>query len=69
MIEAIRWSPPNLRLIDQTRLPEQHVQVVEKIKLLATQLDCHVVDVCESPVLGPKGNREFLIHLQMEKPL
>lgn len=51
------------------RDPEQHVQVVEKIKLLATQLDCHVVDVCESPVLGPKGNREFLIHLRMEKPL
>ena len=48
------------------RDPEQHIQVVEKIKLLATQLGCCVVDVCESPVLGPKGNREFLIHLRME---
>lgn len=48
------------------RDPEQHVQVVEKIKHLATQLGCQVVDVCESPVLGPKGNREFLIHLRME---
>ena len=51
------------------RDPEQHAQVVEKIKLLATQLGCQVMDVCESPVLGPKGNREFLIHLRMEKAL
>lgn len=48
------------------RDPEQHVQVVEKIKLLATQLGCRVVAVCESPLLGPKGNREFLIHLSVE---
>ena len=48
------------------RDPEQHVQVVEKIKLLATQLGCRVVAVCESPLLGPKGNREFLIHLCVE---
>ena len=48
------------------RDPEQHAQVVEKIKLLAEQLGCRVVDVCESPLLGPKGNREFLIHLHME---
>lgn len=48
------------------RDPEQHVRVVEKIKLLATQLGCRVVAVCESPLLGPKGNREFLIHLSVE---
>jgi 23S rRNA (cytidine1920-2'-O)/16S rRNA (cytidine1409-2'-O)-methyltransferase len=48
------------------RDPKQHIQVVEKIKLLATELGCQVVDVCESPLLGPKGNREFLIHLRME---
>lgn len=48
------------------RDPKQHLQVVEKIKLLATELGCQVVDVCESPLLGPKGNREFLIHLRME---
>lgn len=48
------------------RDPEQHSQVVEKIKLMATEHGCRVVDVCESPVLGPKGNREFLIHLRME---
>jgi len=48
------------------RDPKQHLQVVEKIKLLATELGCQVVEVCESPLLGPKGNREFLIHLRME---
>ena len=48
------------------RDPEQHAQVVEKIKLLAKQLGCQTVDICDSPVLGPKGNREFLIHLRME---
>lgn len=48
------------------RDPEQHAQVVEKIKHLGTQLGCRVVDICESPIIGPKGNREFLIHLRME---
>ena len=48
------------------RDPEQHAQVVEKIRLLATQLGCQVVNLCESPILGPKGNREFLIHLRKE---
>lgn len=51
------------------RDPEQHAQVIEKIKLLSARLGCRVVAVCESPVLGPKGNREFLIHLHMETAL
>jgi 23S rRNA (cytidine1920-2'-O)/16S rRNA (cytidine1409-2'-O)-methyltransferase len=46
------------------RDPNQHAEVVKKIRLLAQQLGCMVVDVCDSPILGPKGNREFLIHLQ-----
>jgi 23S rRNA (cytidine1920-2'-O)/16S rRNA (cytidine1409-2'-O)-methyltransferase len=48
------------------RDPEQHAQVVEKIKQLASQLGCQVMNLCESPLLGPKGNREFLIHLRKE---
>ena len=48
------------------RDPEQHTQVVERIKLQSTALGCKVEGLCESPVLGPKGNREFLIHLRME---
>ena len=46
------------------RDPAQHDQVVDKIKLLAEQAGCQVVALCESPILGPKGNREFLIHLR-----
>ena len=48
------------------RDPGQHAEVLDKIRLLANQLGCQVVDLCESPVLGPKGNREFLIHLRRE---
>ena len=46
------------------RDPDQHAQVIEKIKLIAEQADCQVIHLCESPILGTKGNREFLIHLR-----
>jgi 23S rRNA (cytidine1920-2'-O)/16S rRNA (cytidine1409-2'-O)-methyltransferase len=46
------------------RDPDQHAQVIEKIKLVAAQAGCKVVQLCESPILGTKGNREFLIHLR-----
>lgn len=46
------------------RDPEQHATVVTRIEHLATELGCRVLGVVESPVLGPKGNREFLIYLQ-----
>jgi 23S rRNA (cytidine1920-2'-O)/16S rRNA (cytidine1409-2'-O)-methyltransferase len=42
---------------------EQHTAVVERIRTLAETLGCLVLGVTESPILGPKGNREFLIHL------
>lgn len=48
------------------RDPRQHALVVDRVKTLAEELGCRVLDVCESPVLGPKGNREFLIHLRLE---
>jgi 23S rRNA (cytidine1920-2'-O)/16S rRNA (cytidine1409-2'-O)-methyltransferase len=44
----------------------QH-QVVENIRTLAAQLGCAVLGVTESPILGPKGNREFLIHLRKKE--
>jgi len=47
---------------------EQHDQVVIKIRNLAEELGCHVVGVTESPILGPKGNKEFLICLQKVAP-
>ncbi|HAD03579.1 MAG: hemolysin [Desulfuromonadales bacterium GWD2_61_12] len=39
-------------------------QVVEKISQLAADLLCQVGGIVESPLLGPKGNREFLIYLR-----
>lgn len=43
---------------------QQHDLVVKQICNLATELHCQVIGVTESPILGPKGNREFLIYLQ-----
>jgi 23S rRNA (cytidine1920-2'-O)/16S rRNA (cytidine1409-2'-O)-methyltransferase len=46
------------------RDPEKHLRVVEKVREQAAALGCVVLGVTESPILGPKGNREFLIHLR-----
>ncbi len=48
---------------------DQHLEVVARIKLYSEQLGCQVLEVCDSPLLGPKGNKEFLIHLRLEKSL
>lgn len=45
---------------------EQHAAVVERIRALAESLGCLILGVTESPILGPKGNREFLIHLRLK---
>ncbi len=42
---------------------DKHREVIEGIKSLATGLGLDVRGVTESPLLGPKGNREFLILL------
>ena len=44
--------------------PHQHDLVVEQICNLSRSLNCKVLGTTESPILGPKGNREFLIYLQ-----
>jgi len=44
-----------------------HDLVVNQICELATDLDCQVLGLTESPILGPKGNREFLIYLQKDR--
>ncbi len=36
---------------------------IEKVRNFASELGCTVQGVIESPVLGSKGNREYLIHL------
>ena len=42
---------------------EKHREVIAAIKSLAEGLGLEVRGVTESPILGPKGNREFLIHM------
>ena len=46
------------------RDPELHQRVIDDIRQLAQQLACEVIGVEESPILGPSGNREFLICLR-----
>ena len=40
---------------------QKHREVIAAIKSLAEDLGLKVREVTESPILGPKGNREFLI--------
>lgn len=42
----------------------KHEQVIERIRQFAVASGCKVIGLTESPLLGPKGNREFLIALQ-----
>ena len=46
------------------RDPELHAEVVEKMKAFAEEWNVDVLGVMESPLLGPKGNKEFLLYLQ-----
>ena len=41
-----------------------HESVVSDLKIFCTQLGWSVEGVVPSPILGPKGNREFFIHLR-----
>ena len=45
------------------RSHEEHARVIDEIKTAAKQLGFTVRGVTESPLLGPKGNKEFLMHL------
>ncbi|HEY5975003.1 MAG TPA: TlyA family RNA methyltransferase [Geobacteraceae bacterium] len=44
----------------------KHDAVIENICTLAEQLQLKIIGVVESPILGPKGNKEFLIYLQKQ---
>ncbi len=39
-----------------------HQRAINKIKLFVDSLGLHTVGVVKSPIRGPKGNREFLLH-------
>jgi 23S rRNA (cytidine1920-2'-O)/16S rRNA (cytidine1409-2'-O)-methyltransferase len=45
----------------------KHEAVLQRIRELASALGCQVLDETESPILGPKGNREFLIWLRTSR--
>ncbi len=44
--------------------PKLHKQVIENIKKFALGLGLEVLGLTESPILGPAGNKEFLISLR-----
>jgi 23S rRNA (cytidine1920-2'-O)/16S rRNA (cytidine1409-2'-O)-methyltransferase len=46
------------------RDPALHAEVVEKISAQAHAWQVDILGVIESPLLGPKGNKEFLLYLQ-----
>ena len=45
------------------RDPALHQLVIDNVEQCAVNLGLEVVAMCQSPVLGAKGNREFLMHL------
>jgi 23S rRNA (cytidine1920-2'-O)/16S rRNA (cytidine1409-2'-O)-methyltransferase len=45
-----------------------HIKVVENMVAFAHSLGVDVRGTIESPIKGPKGNREFFIHLKKPKP-
>jgi 23S rRNA (cytidine1920-2'-O)/16S rRNA (cytidine1409-2'-O)-methyltransferase len=46
------------------RDPAQHAAVIERVRENAAACGCTVLGVVESPLLGQKGNREFLLYLR-----
>ena len=45
------------------REPEKHAAVIEKIRNFAPSLNLSAKGVTESPLIGPKGNKEFFMLL------
>jgi 23S rRNA (cytidine1920-2'-O)/16S rRNA (cytidine1409-2'-O)-methyltransferase len=43
------------------REDQKHREVIASVHALAESLSLEVIGITESPILGPKGNREFLI--------
>ena len=45
---------------------EHHQMVVDDIKVFfENEIDLSIKGIIDSPILGPKGNKEFLIYGQM----
>jgi len=48
--------------------PVLHQKAIDRISASSRELGLRVLGVVESPLLGPKGNKEFFIHLRREVP-
>jgi len=46
------------------RDPSLHQQVIDDLSAFFSRIQLSVIGVIDSPILGPKGNKEFLIFLQ-----
>jgi len=47
------------------RAAEEHQRVIDEIRRASIELGYQVLGLTESPLIGPKGNKEFLIHLRV----
>ncbi len=47
------------------RDPDRRAAVIDDLKSFFTEAGVRPLDAVPSPILGPKGNREFLIHLKI----
>jgi len=48
------------------RSAQEHSRVIDEISRAALDCGFRVLAVTESPLLGPKGNKEFLLHLEVD---
>jgi 23S rRNA (cytidine1920-2'-O)/16S rRNA (cytidine1409-2'-O)-methyltransferase len=44
--------------------PVQHQKVIDRVQAFSKGLGLNVLGIVESPLLGPKGNKEFFIYLK-----
>jgi len=51
------------------RSAQEHDRVIDEISQAAVGAGYQVLAVTESPLLGPKGNKEFLLHLKVDSLL
>lgn len=49
------------------RDPDKHENVVEKIRAFSQKIHLRPIRIIASPLLGPKGNKEFLIHIKRDE--
>ncbi len=49
------------------RDPAVHRATVERVARAATDLGLVALEIVASPILGPEGNREFLLHLRVRR--